>query len=114
MSNNNIGLNKRKQAQATEQEFTKSEFWVNVGISTREGFVSLPMNIPLSSMKEAKGSSELSKKKNALLHKLLELASQLEPGEAKGVNLSIQLFRIPEERNEEIDESFEEALNSIA
>lgn len=108
-NNNN---NSKNQAEATE--FAKSEFWVNVGISTKEGFVSLPMNIPLSSMKEAKGSSELSKRKNALLRKLLQLADQLEPGEAKTVNLSVQLFRIPEEKENEIDEDFDAALDSIA
>ena len=104
--------NNKNQAEATE--FTKSIHWINVGINTADGFISLPMNIALDSMKESKGSSELSQKKNKLLAKLRELCQDLEPGEGKIVNLSVQIYKIPEEKPQLEDEDFDAALDSIA
>lgn len=112
-----IGMKRNKnQSQSTEQaqEFVKSVHWINVGIQTSEGFVSLPMNIALDSMKESKGSSELAQRKNKLMMKLRELCEELEPGEGKIVNLSVQIYKIPEEKPQLEDEDFDAALDSIA
>ena len=114
MSNNNIGLKRNAKNQVEEtKEFVKSKTWINVGIQQADGqFISLPMNIPFDGMKEAKGS-EIAAKKNALMKRIRQLVDELEPGEARTINLSVQIFRKAEDREEEIDENFEDLLNSI-
>lgn len=115
MSNNIISLKRNAKNQVEEtKEFVKSKTWINVGIQQADGqFISLPMNIPFDGMKEAQGSSEIAAKKNALMKRIRQLVDELEPGEARTINLSVQIFRKAEDKEEEIDENFEDLLNSI-
>lgn len=83
--------------------------WLNVGypFTNDEGeadFVGLDRGIPLDQIADVRGNGFLAQAKNQLRDELLELAHQLEPGEAKLIQLgedsplAIQIRRVNPER----------------
>ena len=89
----------------SNDEFTKSEFYIRIGqdVLNQEtdsmDFISLPQPLYLDSMRKNRVSGEgefqdLLDKGNALLEQLLEeAANQLEPGESKEIPLKVVVCR---------------------
>lgn len=117
MSNllNGIVQNETQAQIQTNSEFKSSIYWINVGIRLGNGtFVSLPMGIPLDSMKGAKGNSELSQLKNKLLEVVKSKANQLNAGEAAYLNLAVQVYkRSDEAAPTDLTSEFNQIINQI-
>jgi hypothetical protein len=85
----------------------KSQLWVNVGYSIEvEGesvFVSIPMGIPLDSIKELPTNTRnseynlLNQARNQLLADITAASEDLESGESHVLELEVQLRRIDKE-----------------
>lgn len=89
----------------------KAEFWLNVGYyvkhETPEGvedrFVSLPTGIPLDTQEALKTNSRsadynnFNAARNDLHDQIMQVAGELEAGEERVLNLSIQLRRVSAE-----------------
>lgn len=89
-----------------QPERTPELLWINVGywVTGSNGeplFVSLPLGIALTSMKEAIGSSDLAKAKNNLRNDLIAFGMGLAPGETSPLpELELQLRRVDEEHRD--------------
>lgn len=92
---------------AIVEEKVKSQLWVNVGYSIEvEGesvFVSIPMGIPLDSIKELPTNTRntefnlLNQARNQLLADIVAASEDLEHGESHVLELEVQLRRIDKE-----------------
>ena len=72
--------------------------WLNVGatlvIEGKPTFISLPLGIPLDTMKQTKGTGVYAQAKNTLLASILEMSGSIGPGDSKTVNgLEVQIYR---------------------
>ena len=103
-----FGKNALKASTTTiVEEKVKSQLWVNVGYSIEvEGelvFVSIPMGIPLDSIKELPTNTRnaeynlLNQARNQLLADIAAGAEDLEGGESHVLELEVQLRRIDKE-----------------
>ena len=85
----------------------KAEFWINLGYESdhhdEEGsplFISLPQGIPLDTQEHLPTNmnnemfAALRSAQNDLLDQLIAFAQDLQPGEAKNVQLTVQLRRV--------------------
>lgn len=85
----------------------KAEFWINLGYDSDhkddEGnplFISLPQGIPLDTQEHLPTNmnnemfAALRSAQNDLLDQLISFAQDLQPGEAKNVQLTVQLRRV--------------------
>ena len=89
------------------EEKVKSQLWVNVGYSVEVNgelvFVSIPMGIPLDSIKELPTNTRnaeynlLNQARNQLLADIASGAEDLEAGESHVLELEVQLRRIDKE-----------------
>jgi hypothetical protein len=89
------------------EEKVKSQLWINVGYSIEvEGeqvFVSIPMGIPLDSIKELPTNTRnsefnmLNQARNQLLADITAASEDLESGESHVLELEVQLRRIDKE-----------------
>ena len=89
------------------EEKVKSQLWINVGYSVEvEGeqvFVSIPMGIPVDSIKELPTNTRnvefnlLNQARNQLLADITAAAEDLESGESHVLELEVQLRRIDKE-----------------
>lgn len=92
---------------AIVEEKVKSQLWVNVGYSIEvEGesvFVSIPMGIPVDSVKELPTNTRnsefnmLNQARNQLLADIVAASEDLESGESHVLELEVQLRRIDKE-----------------
>ena len=92
---------------AIVEEKVKSQLWVNVGYSQEvDGvnvFVSIPMGIPLDSVKELVTNTrnvefnQLNQARNQLLADILAASEDLEPGQDHTLELEVQVRRIDKE-----------------
>lgn len=92
---------------AIVEEKVKSQLWINVGYSVEvEGeqvFVSIPMGIPLDSIKELPTNTRnseynlLNQARNQLLADITAASEDLEGGESHVLELEVQLRRIDKE-----------------
>lgn len=112
MAATNTGINFNKHfgtpaADGAKQDLPKAEFWINIGYESdsvdehgTHRFVSLPMGLPLDTMKlvETKSSNagwaEFQAAKNDLHAQIMEAAKSLKAGDAVNLNLTIQLRRV--------------------
>lgn len=72
--------------------------WLNVGatlvIEGKPTFISLPLGIPLDTMKEAKGTGAYAQAKNTLLASILEMSNSVNSGDSKVITgLEVQMYR---------------------
>lgn len=98
---------KAPAASAIVEEKVKSQLWVNVGYSIEvegeEVFVSIPMGIPVDSIKELPMNTRnaefnlLNQARNQLLADIIAAADDLEAGESHVLELEVQLRRIDKE-----------------
>ena len=89
---------------ASRENFTPASLWANVGYETEvlnektnemeTRFVSIQQGIPLDTMKQAPGTSDLSNARNALAARLIALGATMEPGTQQIVHLKVQLHRV--------------------
>lgn len=95
-----------------EQEFEKSEFWLNIGKfrtlgavdendQPKDTFVSLKKGIPLDGIKPFKpeqapteNMAVLRKHQNSLYESIMAKANALAPGESTIINLSVEIKRV--------------------
>ncbi len=89
-----------KAAPTTTQTNEKQEafLWLNVGatlvIEGKPTFISLPLGIPLDTMKEAKGTGAYAQAKNTLLASILEMSNSVNSGDSKVITgLEVQMYR---------------------
>lgn len=110
----NSNRNSKQTASGSDKEQRpKSQYWVNIGYNvevpvvnegqpagTEERFVSLPVGLPLDIAQKTviKGNDPefvaMQTARNDLLEQLMAVAEKLEPGEAREINLVVQLRRI--------------------
>lgn len=110
----NSNRNSKQTASGSDKEQRpKSQYWVNIGYNvevpvvnegqpagTEERFVSLPVGLPLdiAQKTQIKGNDPefvaMQTARNDLLEQLMAVAEKLEPGEAREINLVVQLRRI--------------------
>lgn len=87
------------KAADAKQDFQKSSVWVNVGKHTDEGFITLPLNLPIEHMKPKDVSSKnadyvvKATLQNVLLATLQEMGKELKPGASLEIPLVVQLYR---------------------
>lgn len=95
-------------------DLPKAQVWINIGYTAPavlEGedaprFISLPMGIPLDTQEKLAANSRNAnfakqrQAQNGLLDQLMQLASQLAPGQTRIVNLEVELRRVNEELEE--------------
>ena len=88
----------------------KATLWLNAGYTTtvvvdgvqEERFVNLPMGMPVDTMELLPTNSrnaefaQFRMAQNDLLNQIMELGKSLAPGEAKTINLELQLRRVNE------------------
>ena len=89
------------------EEKVKSQLWVNVGytqvVNGVDVFVSVPMGIPLESVKELVTNTrnvefnQLNQARNQLLADILAASEDLEAGESHVLELEVQVRRIDKE-----------------
>ena len=89
----------------------KATLWLNAGYTTtvvvdgvqEERFVNLPMGMPVDTMELLPTNSrnaefaQFRMAQNDLLNQIMELGKSLAPGEAKTINLELQLRRVNED-----------------
>lgn len=89
----------------------KATIWLNAGYTTtvvvdgvqEERFVNLPMGMPVDTMELLPTNSrnvefaQFRMAQNDLLNQIMELGKSLAPGEAKTINLELQLRRVNED-----------------
>lgn len=85
----------------------KSQLWINVGYSVEvngeQVFVSVPMGIPVDSIKELPTNTRnseynlLNQARNQLLQDIVSASGDLESGESHVLELEVQLRRIDKE-----------------
>ena len=89
----------------------KATLWLNAGYTTtvvvdgvqEERFVNLPMGMPVDTMELLPTNSrnaefaQFRMAQNDLLNQIVELGKSLAPGEAKTINLELQLRRVNED-----------------
>ena len=89
----------------------KATIWLNAGYTTtvvvdgvqEERFVNLPMGMPVDTMELLPTNSrnaefaQFRMAQNDLLNQIVELGKSLAPGEAKTINLELQLRRVNED-----------------
>jgi len=85
----------------------KSQLWVNIGytqvVNGVDVFVSVPMGIPLESVKELVTNTrnvefnQLNQARNQLLADILAASEDLEPGQDHTLELEVQVRRIDKE-----------------
>lgn len=88
----------------------KAEYWLNIGYQSdvlddneQPMFVSLPQGIPLDTQEHLKTNSSNNKyaafqsARNDLMDQLIAHASNLQPGEATEITLTVQLRRVKDE-----------------
>ena len=89
----------------------KATIWLNAGYTTtvvvdgvqEERFVNLPMGMPVDTMELLPTNSrnaefaQFRMAQNDLLNQIIELGKSLAPGEAKTINLELQLRRVNED-----------------
>ena len=103
-----FGKNAPKASTATiVEEKVKSQLWVNVGytqvVNGIDVFVSVPMGIPLDSVKELVTNTrnvefnQLNQARNQLLADILAASEDLEPGQDHTLELEVQVRRIDKE-----------------
>ena len=100
----------RNAAPATPAK-PKATIWLNAGYTTtvvvdgvqEERFVNLPMGMPVDTMELLPTNSrnaefaQFRMAQNDLLNQIVELGKSLAPGEAKTINLELQLRRVNED-----------------
>lgn len=101
--NNAATQTQQTQTQNQSTERLPEVLWLNVGYDTVNSdgetvFVSLPVGIPLTSMKEAVGTSDLAKAKNALREDLIAHGMKLRGGEEIELPLKLMMRRVDEAR----------------
>ena len=89
------------------EDKVKSQLWVNVGytqvVNGVDVFVSIPMGIPLESVKELVTNTrnvefnQLNQARNQLLADILAASEDLEPGQDHTLELEVQVRRIDKE-----------------
>ena len=103
-----FGKNALKASTATVvEDKPKSQLWVNVGytqvVNGVDVFVSVPMGIPLESVKELVTNTrnvefnQLNQARNQLLADILAASEDLEPGQDHTLELEVQVRRIDKE-----------------
>ena len=103
-----FGKNALKASTATVvEDKPKSQLWVNVGytqvVNGVDVFVSIPMGIPLESVKELVTNTrnvefnQLNQARNQLLADILAASEDLEAGESHVLELEVQVRRIDKE-----------------
>ena len=112
-SNTNNGGNVAGAAGTTPaaKPKVKAMLWLNAGYTTtvvvdgvqEERFVNLPMGMPVDTMELLPTNSrnaefaQFRMAQNDLLNQIMELGKSLAPGEAKTINLELQLRRVNED-----------------
>ena len=110
-SNTNNGGNVAGAAGTTPAAKPKAMLWLNAGYTTtvvvdgvqEERFVNLPMGMPVDTMELLPTNSrnaefaQFRMAQNDLLKQIMELGKSLAPGEAKTINLELQLRRVNED-----------------
>lgn len=105
----------------------KSQVWLNIGyevqVANEQGeqeklFVSLPYGLPIDTMEPAKVSGSdrwaaYQGARNDLLAQIQQLASQMQPGEEKTLNLQVQVRRVKNDTQPEQKNSFGFTLQSM-
>lgn len=86
--------------------------WLNVGatlvIEGKPTFISLPLGIPLDTMKQTKGTGAYAQAKNALLASILEMSNSVSSNDSKIINgLEVQMYR----RGEKVEAAPTTAFN---
>lgn len=126
-----FGAKSNVRAAGKGQNDEKSEFWINIGYLAKgagpEGediFVSLPMGLPLDTMKPLKTNSsneafaQLQAARNDVWEQLMAIASELKAGEERILNadaaLQIQIRRVREETTVSVDESKNKFVRKLA
>ena len=111
-----FGSKLAKGKKTNDEDLVKAEFWINIGytieVDTDEGkqdrFISLPMGLPLDTMKELPTTSQndtfrgIQAARNDLRAQLLAAVADMVPGEERIISecngLQIQLRRVKEEK----------------
>lgn len=123
VANNNSASNNKPKT----EDRPKSQVWINVGyeveVANEQGeqeklFVSLPYGLPIDTMEPAKvnGSDKWAAyqgARNDLLAQIQQLASQMQPGEEKTLNLQVQVRRVKNDTQPEQQNSFGFTLQSL-
>ena len=102
-----FGKNAPKANAAVIEEKVKSQLWINVGYSIEvngeQVFVSIPMGIPVDSVKELPTNTRnsdfnlLNQARNQLLADIAAASEDLESGESHVLELEVQLRRVDKE-----------------
>ena len=109
-SNTNNGGNAAGVAGNAPAPKRKATLWLNAGYTTtvvvdgvqEERFVNLPLGMPVDTMELLPTNSrneefaQFRMAQNDLLNQIIELGKSLAPGEAKTINLELQLRRVNE------------------
>lgn len=105
-------------ANSTERESAK--IWINLGIMIDGNYITLPLGLPLDTMRENKISnndSDFNKRMalgNTLRAKLLEKAESIKPGETVELEgFTIQLRKVNESSSVEVDSEAEKQMDEI-
>ena len=110
-SNTNNGGNAAGAAGTAPAAKPKAMLWLNAGYTTtvvvdgvqEERFVNLPMGMPVDTMELLPTNSrnqefaQFRMAQNDLLNQIMELGKSMAPGEAKTINLELQLRRVNED-----------------
>ena len=110
-SNTNNGGNVAGAAGTAPAAKPKAMLWLNAGYTTtvvvdgvqEERFVNLPMGMPVDTMELLPTNSrnqefaQFRMAQNDLLNQIMELGKTMAPGEAKTINLELQLRRVNED-----------------
>lgn len=92
-----------KVVETAKEESKEAKVWLNVGANiTIDGvstFISLPLGIPMDTMKPAKGTGTYSQAKNSLLASIMQMAEGVQPGEGKTLTgLDVQIYHRSEKQ----------------
>ena len=110
-SNTNNAGNAAGAAGTAPAAKPKAMLWLNAGYTTtvvvdgvqEERFVNLPMGMPVDTMELLPTNSrnqefaQFRMAQNDLLNQIMELGKSMAPGEAKTINLELQLRRVNED-----------------
>lgn len=106
-----VGITRNTNSNNRNQNQPEAEFWLNVGLPANSvvpgeaepRFISLPMGLPLDTMKPAKvsGSNELYRQlqtaKNDLWEQLMRASSRLQPGQEMELPLVVRVRRVKQD-----------------
>lgn len=94
--------NGRRRLPGAQDDFVKSNLWLNVGYQSGDKFINLPVGLPVDTMKpaDARGQNEDWLRQRAAQNYLLEMlqkaGAEMEPGQEVSLKLEVRLRRTQE------------------